>query len=210
MISQLLSLSSFPIFIIAKVNDPTMPIIIERLEGCVESQDYLNFLDRNIDLNPEINVQIAHVHPALHQERIIREQQDKELKEAEDIVRERFRNEEIKKNIEKEKADQENNIKMQQEIERKIKIEKIGEEPALGPNSTQITIRLPDGHKIERRFLKDTSVGVLYDFIETQNLNNFEIVTGFPSAILDDKNISLENSGLHPKGLVHIREISLI
>ncbi|CAG9311289.1 unnamed protein product [Blepharisma stoltei] len=209
MVTQMLNLTNFPCCIIVRVYDVAMPIVIERLEGIVTLQQYLDFLDRN--MSPiAADVEIPSIDPVLYQERIIREQQDQELREAEALVRERYKSEEIKRNLQKKKEEEERQKKVEEEEERSRKLDRIGEEPELGPDISQISIRLPDGKKAERRFHKSTQVGVLYEYIETLGVKDFEIVAGFPSKILDDKSASLETSGLFPKALVHIRETSLL
>mmetsp|Transcript_27415 Transcript_27415/g.27038 ORF Transcript_27415/g.27038 Transcript_27415/m.27038 type:complete len:102 (-) Transcript_27415:41-346(-) len=97
---------------------------------------------------------------------------------------------------------------MEEEQRRKQKEESIGAEPNPGPDIALISFRLPDGKKIERRFYKEKQIETLYDFIETLSLKNFEIVTNFPSKVLDEKQITLEAAGLFPKSIVYVRDTS--
>eukprot|EP00358_Blepharisma_japonicum_P004881 CAMPEP_0202942224 /NCGR_PEP_ID=MMETSP1395-20130829/2383_1 /ASSEMBLY_ACC=CAM_ASM_000871 /TAXON_ID=5961 /ORGANISM="Blepharisma japonicum, Strain Stock R1072" /LENGTH=151 /DNA_ID=CAMNT_0049638211 /DNA_START=618 /DNA_END=1070 /DNA_ORIENTATION=+ len=151
-----------------------MPIVVERLEGVVTLQEYLDFLDRN--MSPiAADIEIPSIDPALYQERIIREQQDQELREAEALVRERYKSEEIKRSLQRKKEEEEMQKKIEEEEERSRKLDRIGEEPELGPDISQISIRLPDGKKAERRFRKNTQVGILYEYIETLGVKDFEI-----------------------------------
>ena len=140
------------------------------------------------------------------EDRLIREQQEKELKEAEVLARSRVESERLKKErAEKEKQEAEY-LKRKEEEEKFEKLKKIGEEPDPGPNVTQIAFRLPTGEKIERRFNQDTLIEAIYLFIETKGFQKFEIVAGFPTKVIKEGTLLTE--GLTPRALLHIRLIS--
>ena len=83
-------------------------------------------------------------------------------------------------------------------------MEIIGEEPN-GPDVAVVSFRMPNGGKIERKFAKDVKTQVLYDYLEVQGFKNVEILFGFPSAVISDKEQTLESFGIFPKALVIVR-----
>ncbi|CAG9321275.1 unnamed protein product [Blepharisma stoltei] len=197
-----LQVTALPTLAVVQGRNNGRPQVLDRLEGCASFDTYLEFLERNSVQN------VAGVDPDLHQERLIREQQDRELEEAERITRERYRAEELKRAQIKKEQEEEMRKQQEEEQRRKQKEESIGEEPNPGPDIALISFRLPDGKKIERRFYKEKQIETLYDFIETLSLRNFEIVTNFPSKVLDQKQITLEAAGLFPKSIVYVRDTS--
>ncbi|CAG9332235.1 unnamed protein product [Blepharisma stoltei] len=207
MVIRLLQATTLPTLAVLKVRDPAKPQVIDRLEGCVPFDTFLEFLDKNSSLLRP-HQKAPEVSQRLLQERIIREQQDRELEEAERIVRERYKAEEIKKAQMKKEEEEEMKKQMIEEEKRKQKEESIGAEPNPGPDIAAINFRMPDGKKIERRFQKDKKIEILYDYIETSGLKNFDILTNFPSKVLDEKQVTLEAAGLFPKSVVYVRDNS--
>ena len=96
-------------------------------------------------------------------------------------------------------------LRKQEEIAKVNKMKMLGDEPEAGPDVSQITFRLPNGEKIERRFSKNTQIEVLYLFLETKGVKNVEVVSGFPAKVL--KSGSLESEGLIGRVLIHVRLI---
>mmetsp|Transcript_31515 Transcript_31515/g.31229 ORF Transcript_31515/g.31229 Transcript_31515/m.31229 type:complete len:212 (-) Transcript_31515:8-643(-) len=198
-----LSIQSYPCFAVVKVDDSSKPLILDKIEGMVTVQRLAEFLENNVVAFTDM------MYPHLKEERLIREQQERELKEAEAIVREREKAErekqaKIKQELEEQKRILEEKEKIKQEKKRKVK-----EEPPEGPEIAHLSLRMPNGQKIERRFMKGDRIENVYDFIETLDIQNqFHIVSGFPPKVLDDKERSLEAEGLFPKAVVHVREIN--
>jgi len=85
-------------------------------------------------------------------------------------------------------------------------------EPAVGlQNVTHIVIRMPDGKRLERRFLMDSKLQLLRNFIDSKTLServpdSYEIVTDFPKKIYSNMNSSFRESGLYPRALVSLQE----
>ena len=137
------------------------------------------------------------------QDRMIRQQQEHDLLEAERIVLQRAENElkaaqeqELKKKLELEE-------KAKKESEIKRRLEMIGEEPLAAQNVSTISFRLPNGEKIDRRFLNSSEINLLYCYIESKGLANFELVFGYPSKVMKDGTIESQN--MNPRALVHVR-----
>jgi FAS-associated factor 2 len=111
-------------------------------------------------------------------------------------------------------------------------IREIPTEPQLNDtNATHAVIKLPNGRRLERRFLKTESMRSLYDFVFCNNDSplNFIIRTNFSTRdlpgrspqledfIVDDKGITrvdhntqwttLEESGVGHKEMLYIKEL---
>mmetsp|Transcript_15896 Transcript_15896/g.23040 ORF Transcript_15896/g.23040 Transcript_15896/m.23040 type:complete len:384 (+) Transcript_15896:2-1153(+) len=200
---KILGVEALPCIAAVKVDNVNRPQILNKIEGLVDLSTLVEFLDtESMSLEP----QEIPEDPFLRQERLIREQQEKELKEAEEIVRkqqkaERERQEKLKQEEAEKKRIEEEKEKAKQE-----KLAKVGEEPPEGPEVAHISFRLPTGQKQERRFFKNQTVHTLYDYIATLDLESHEIVTGFPLAVLSNLENTLEAEGLFPKAVVHIRQ----
>ena len=142
------------------------------------------------------------------------ERKEREKKEKERQLLEEKKKEE--KRLEEEKKRKEEELKKKEE---KIKIIKKNLPPDpddSNPDKCTILFRYPDGNRnVERKFLKNDKISLLYDFIETlgrdiytENDNNkFELIQTFPFKKYDDLNKTLEEEGLFPNSMLQIKEI---
>jgi len=80
-------------------------------------------------------------------------------------------------------------------------------EPPVGVEATRLQIRLVDGSKIQRRFLKSTPLKTVFDLIRSQlrpqdrNLD-FTLVTAYPKKHFQQSLLTLEEAGLLNSSLV--------
>ena len=119
-----------------------------------------------------------------------------------------------KEELEKKKKEEEL-IKLNEKIE--LIKKNLPEEPNdSNPNKSIIVFRYPDGEKnIERKFLKNHTIQILYDFVESlgreiyteENLNKFILIQTFPFKKYEDKEKTLEEEGLYPNSVIQIKEI---
>lgn len=96
-----------------------------------------------------------------------------------------------KKNQEKEREKEEQKEKereLQREKDRRVRLrESIPEEPpAEGEGILELVIKLPNGERIQRRFLKDQPLYLLYCLIYTREdaPDSFEVTTTFPRKVI--------------------------
>ena len=140
-------------------------------------------------------------------------QQKRDLEELERMVNEK-REKKEKEELEKKKKEEEL-IKLNEKIE--LIKKNLPEEPNdSNPNKSIIVFRYPDGEKnIERKFLKNHTIQILYDFVESlgreiyteENLNKFILIQTFPFKKYEDKEKTLEEEGLYPNSVIQIKEI---
>ncbi|OMJ85411.1 hypothetical protein SteCoe_13248 [Stentor coeruleus] len=185
--------------VIFAIANPVTSEILERIDRVPTKNQLRDFLLNNVAHN-NINEDIQRI-----QDRIIREQQERELKEAEDFEIRRTEEERKKIIAAKEQREVEEKRNREEREMRDRKMQMIGDEPPAGPDITQIIFRLPSGDKIERRFIQDSKIEILYLFLESKGFNNVEIVSGFPTKVM--KEGTLFSEGLTPRALIHVRLI---
>lgn len=185
-----------------RVNDITNPTILKKIQVPLNKVNLMNELNQVVNGNPQRSLDSE-----FQLDRMIRRQQDLELQEAERIVRERYQLEEAKRKQKKKEEEDEKLLKKHEEDLRLQKLEKIGNEPESSPETAQVSFRLPNGQKVDRRFNKQENIDILYEFVETLGVVNFEILINFPLKILNEKSLNLEETGIFPKSVVIVREI---
>ena len=112
--------------------------------------------------------------------------------------------------LRKEKEEQ---IKIESEMKKQI----LPPEPDKDdPNKATILFRYPDGNKtVERRFLKNEKIKLLYFFIESlgaeiyteEDSTSFELIQTFPFKKYDNKEKTIEEEGLFPNAVLQRKEI---
>lgn len=125
--------------------------------------------------------------------------------------------------IQREEKEKETRIQLDKEKEKSRKIEekkkrkeeliqKFSQEPLDSGDITKLSIRLPSGKRIVRKFQVSSSVRTVYEFVETQELDplsldaEFVLVTTFPRVVLQDLDTDLKSCGLSPTGSLIVEE----
>lgn len=198
---KLLRSSNYPCLAIISVRNVEKPVVLAKLQGQRSVEQVVEFLSAQISPIISYNPRQAE----LERERQLRASQEQELREAERILKERVQQEELKKQSELLRKQAEMEEKQKRENLRQAKIEELGPEPN-NPEATFVSFRMPNGSKLERRFDKDRKVQVLYDFLEINECSGIEILFGFPSTVVDNLQLSIDEAGLHPKALVIVRK----
>jgi FAS-associated factor 2 len=199
---NILSSRRFPSLAAIKVDDPSKPVVIEKIEGIQLEEKVIEFLSRNYVARPIISPKDK----ILEEDRKIRAKQDRELKEAERKLKQRELDEKKKREEKKREEEIERDRKQKEEAELKKKMFEIGDEPN-GEDAAVVSFRLPDGSKIERKFHKDRNVAILYKYLDTQGYKNISILYGFPSVPLTDSSRTLDALGIYPKAVVIVRSL---
>jgi len=147
----------------------------------------------------------------LEEDRILRQIQEEEFKEAERKIREKQQDQDKQAILKKEKEAEEQKLRKQQEDERRIreeekeqqrdiKIKRLPAEPAEGsPNAVNIVFRTPNGNNLERRFNNTDKVQALYDYIDTQDVTfdkatiKYDLIQPRPFLCLEDQNKTIND-----------------
>ncbi|KAI8807186.1 thioredoxin-like protein [Cladochytrium replicatum] len=217
-VSAVLSATKYPFLALIALQG-SRTVVINRIEGLKTAEQIVHILSRDVDrLEPQLAL-IRMEHERREQARTIRQQQDeayraslladqeKERKAAEE--RERAE----KEKAEAERAESERLGKLEAKKERRKKLlEDLPAEPDAGESVTRISIRLPNGDRVVRRFRADDTVQSLYEFVETRNLDPIPIesdllvVVPFPRRALEDPTATIQRAGLFPNGAVIVEE----
>lgn len=199
---------SYPFLALIVLKDNRM-VVVRRWEGLraiMSVEALLGQLQQGI----EDNEAALHAARAEREERnmnqIIRQQQDQDYQESLELDRKK----EQQKQEEKRKKEEEERLRKQKESDEKDKRNrlialreesgrKLEPEPEEGPSDPsdviRVLIKLPDGTRLERRFLRQTSIKYLYFFVFSQPKSPllFQITTNFPRKELPCQSPSLEN-----------------
>jgi hypothetical protein len=193
MLKRLLDVDLLPFFAVIHVKDPKKPLVQAKHSGPLDKNQLLDTLE-NYTKNADYE---------LLQERRIRRQQQEEFKEAERVMI-------AKERENKEKIEQERQVKEIKKKQKEDRIEylntNIGPEPEYNQDTILVSFRLSSGKRIDRNFDKSKKIAQLYEFLEMVNVETTEMVFGFPSKSLQDKEKTLQEEGLYPKCVIHVRE----
>lgn len=151
----------------------------------------------------------------------LREEQDREYKEAleADQRREREKREEELRREEEERKEKEGIEREERKrLERFNSAREIlvmnGPEPdANEKGCARVRLMLPSGQRIERRFYGMDTVNVMRSFLilyfeeNKIGIENFQLNCNFPKKVLNDENATLEEEGLCPQAVVMVQDL---
>jgi len=142
----------------------------------------------------------------IEEDRLLRQIQQEEYKEVERKIleqqqqkerEERTRRETIEKEetARKQKEEEERAKQEARELKKKNKLSSLPAEPEESdPSAILIIFRLPDGNRIERRFRNSDKAQVLYDYVDTKDIQfdastaRYDLMQPRPFLCLDDNN----------------------
>jgi len=78
---------------------------------------------------------------------------------------------------------------------------------------TQIVIRLPDGSRLQRRFLQSNNVQTIFDYINSSQPTlldiDYDLVMNFPRKVFNQEgsnDVTLKEAGLCPQASLFVQE----
>lgn len=192
-----------------------------RTTGPAPFEDQPRVRQREID--PTTNMPRGMTDAEIERQYVIN-QRDEEYKEIEEKNKIKMAEMEMKRQKEREEAKErlEKQAKIDQIIEDKKEIakavkENLPEEPTEDhPEVTVVSLRLPSGESITRRFLKTDKIQLLYDFVTSlgnetgfeSSHSSFSIRQPMPPKEFEEMDKTLAEEGLHPRCRVIVREHS--
>ena len=97
--------------------------------------------------------------------------------------------------------------------DREEQMKKLPPEPqANDPQSTTVAIRMLDGSKLSRRFLKSDNLQTVAYYvrsrlpIQVEQQPEFDLVSNFPRKLFTDLSVTLQQAGLFPQALLFVSE----
>jgi len=197
-------------------------VVVHRFLGFVSPDELVARLMSFLDAHSNI-VQQQTVRTSVQDEaRLLREQQDREFQEALERDRQRRRKEEEKLRQEEQER-QEQLLAMQREEEHKKAAQRARDqkrarlpvEPPSGPEAVAVAVRLPDGTKIQRRFLSSHTMQSIFDWIESNELivdghaiDRYQLVSTHPKRTFSDPSVDLKSAQLGRQCLLIVQELS--
>jgi len=213
-ISNMLSASTYPFICVICSNSIGGATILDRIEGLISSEDLITRLTNILETHGHILVAAKLEHDEREADRRIRQEQDEAFLRslAEDQEKERKIQEEEDRQREEERKQQK-----QQELKekkRKSISSRLPLEPDLGEKDiTQIVIRLPDGSRLQRRFLQSNNVQTIFDYINSSQPTlldiDYDLVMNFPRKVFNQEgsnDITLKEAGLCPQASLFVQE----
>ncbi|XP_020605014.1 FAS-associated factor 2-like [Orbicella faveolata] len=219
-VSRALREATYPFLALICLRDNRMTVV-GRMEGLMNVDRYVSHLARLIEDNEPALVVARADRQERTQAQQLRDEQDEAYYEsvrADQEKERRKREEEDKKRLEEEtkrkkeeaRRDRAQSI-AQDRLDRKLRIP---EEPENSdPNSIRVLIKLPNGKRLERRFLKSHSLQALYDFVfcDEESPAEFVLVSNFPRKIYafdsSNEDQTLETAGIEANALLFVQNV---
>ncbi|KAI8849474.1 hypothetical protein BC829DRAFT_182361 [Chytridium lagenaria] len=219
LVSNVLLATRYP-FIALIAPQGSRMVVVDRVEGPSSPEELITALSHHVNrFDSNINA-IRADRERQDQARSIREQQDqayqaslradqeKERKAQEE--RDRIRKE--KEEAEKLEMERENKIEMRMRRREELRQNLPVEPAATAKDIAKISLRLPSGERVVRRFNADDKIELVYNFIESMDLSPISIeadivaVNTYPRKVLLDKTQTLKEAGLVPSASLIVEE----
>uniref|UniRef100_T1JCR2 UBX domain-containing protein n=1 Tax=Strigamia maritima TaxID=126957 RepID=T1JCR2_STRMM len=192
-VSQALRENSYPFLAVIVLRENRMTVVA-RIEGIMKPVELLTRLRQVLSENEGSLIAARADRHERNLNQTIRQQQDEayleSLKADQEKEKRKREEQEKKEKIEQDVRDQQMAAERKREEISRLKVELaylIPQEPPLNhPDCIRIVIKLPNGTRLERRFLKTCSLKVLYYYVfcHPDSPNQFQVVTNFPRRVL--------------------------
>uniref|UniRef100_A0A6I8PVD6 FAS-associated factor 2 n=1 Tax=Xenopus tropicalis TaxID=8364 RepID=A0A6I8PVD6_XENTR len=223
-VSQALRENTYPFLAMIMLKDRRMTVV-GRLEGLIQPQDLINQLTFIVEANQTYLVSERLEREERNQTQVLRQQQDEaylaSLRADQEKERKKKEKQEQKRREEEEaqlKQMLEERKKRNLEEEKERKSECLPAEPVPDhPDNVKIIFKMPNGTRVERRFLFTQSLSVIHDFLFSlkETPEKFQIVTNFPRRVLPclpSEEIpvppTLQEAGLSQSQLLFVQDLT--
>jgi FAS-associated factor 2 len=223
-LSSQLRASSYPFLALLICQSDRVVQIADRVQGFVEERVLQERLRNGMAIHSEVLTRTRTEANRREESTNLRQQQDREYQESADADRrdrerreeeaiERIRVAEEEKEREQLSEAVDLSVRLTRESDLKKKKETLPSEPEASSDVAAVRFQLPQGAKLARRFHKDHTVQMIYDFLTIHfdangiNVTNFVVSTTFPKADLHDMTATVHNLGLHPRGMLYIQDL---
>jgi len=196
-VSEALHESTYPFLAVIVLRQNRM-MIVGRLEGAPPNPQLVTERLNSVVRDNEAFIVAARADRAeRHMTQTIRQEQDEALQDALRQDQEKERKKKEQEELEK-RAEEEERRRVEQEQDRKDRIarakidyaSRVPDEPdTSASDAIRIVIKLPEGQRLERRFLKTESMKYLYYYVfcHPESPDDFDITTNFPRKVLNCK-----------------------
>jgi FAS-associated factor 2 len=196
--------------------------LISKIEGPVSAAELLVQFAQLFSENEADLIVARHHKSELNQTRSIRDEQDKAYQEslAVDREKERIKKEKEEANLNAERLEKqriEDDIAKENDIIKKRTalrqlLEETAEPDSTHPLSIKLLIKLPNGSRHQRIFLRTDSLCELYKFVFSKEdcPNNFEIAINFPKKVIEcteTTELSIQDFGINQSMLLFVNDL---
>lgn len=222
-VSQALRESSYPFLALIVLRQSKM-MVVGRVEGFVAAEPLVERLQVVIRDNEAYIVAASAERAERNINAEIRQEQDAAFQETLRLDQERER---LKREAEeaKKREEEEERAREQAEVDRKASIQRqkvqlaseVPEEPSVEvAEAVRIVIKLPEGQRLERRFLRSQSLKYLYYYVfsHPDSPDEFDITTNFPRKVLECKPmadgtdpLTFEEAGLGKSTMLFVNDL---
>ena len=195
-VSQALRETGYPFLAVIVLRQNRM-VVVGRLEGYQQPDRLTTRLTEIVRENEAFIVVARAERHEIDTTRVIRNEQDiifrdtlkqdqeREKRKKEEGERKKREADEIKRREKEEQEKKDRIIQMKMDLVSQVP----DEPPANHAESVRVLIKLPDGQRLERRFLRSHTLKHVYNFVfcHPESPDEFDIVTNFPRKVLDCK-----------------------
>jgi len=221
-VSHTLSASAYPfIGVLGTMTSTAYFTVLDRIHGNIPPEELITRLTNLLEAHSTTIAITRADREERETNRRLREEQDRAYKEslALDQEKERKRKEEEKKKEEeklaKEREELEKRMKedqLKQDLERKRN--NLPSEPSSDDSKSisKVRITLPNGTRLERKFLQTEKLSTLYDFVDINFLENshfegeYVLEKNYPKVRFSNRNMTLQEAGLGGQVVLFVAE----
>ncbi|KAJ3268694.1 FAS-associated factor 2 [Terramyces sp. JEL0728] len=218
-VAELLGATKYPFMALIALHDSRMKVV-HRFEGITEPEAFISITSNFMNQLDQFYNQARAEKRERELARSIREQQDMAYQQSLKADREKAeklkREQEAAAQLERAAKLQEIEIELKRQQKREYKLQlaqNLPSEPEQKDNVANLSIRLPNGTRLTRRFDAETKIKNLHDFIESNDLepidllSEFVIVNTYPRKEYTDLNLTFKDAGLYPSAAVIVEEV---
>jgi FAS-associated factor 2 len=222
-ISDRLKATSYPFLGVLICNQSSEDIVC-RLQGMMDQDFVLDQLTFTMARHQNQLERLRQQQRARHEAQQLRMEQDQEFQEALEADRRReaeAREVELRQQREESEAQAQEELAAAMELSKSLEREStlkrkrdgLKPEPPAGPDTTRLRLQLPNGSKIDRRFLATQTVEEIRDFIDVYfgdndiSIETYSLATNYPKRTYDDPSICLTEAGLHPQAVLYVHDL---
>ncbi|KAI9034634.1 ubiquitin-related domain-containing protein, partial [Hyaloraphidium curvatum] len=214
-VSGILEATRYPFMAMIAPHSSQMRIF-DRIEGPTTADALVDRLSRRIaTLAPQLEG-IRRQRREREEATRLREQQDRAYREslrADEEKQERLRQEEEERErAEREERERQSKQRSKAEMRAAAQEKWASLAEPTGPGTTKLSVKLPSGARVVRRFEDGEKIETVYDFVLSQDLDpiplesDFVLVGTYPRREFTDMAATLKDVGLVPNGAVLVEE----
>jgi len=215
MIKSFLGTTKYP-FLAVVANLGVGMSILDILQGPTTSSEMMGRLLQLLDSHTPTLTKLKEGSHKRNFQRQIVEEQDREFQESLEIDKHKAKirgeeEERLRQQHEKEEGER-NTILQRKEQQRQTKLNVVPPEPAQSENTTTLMIRMLDGSRVQRRFLRSDSLDLVYTFIDTylpiqiEDRKDYDLVSNFPRKTFSERTVTLKEASLYPQASLFVLE----